>query len=498
MMLYMRMLLTMAVSLYTSRIVLLTLGIEDYGIYSVVGGFVAMFGFLNSAMSTATQRFLAFEIGRNDTTQIRNVFSMSINIHFIIALIILFFAETIGLWFLNTQLVIPPDRMVAAQWVYQFSILAMMVGVVSVPYNAIIIAHERMSIFAAVSIFEVSLKLLIVFMLQWLGFDKLKLYAVLTFIVSLIIRIIYGAYCKRKFKESSFRFYWDSDLFKKLFKHVGWMLFGTTSVMLSGQGLNILMNIFFGVTVNAARGIAYTVQGTVDSFVRNFMIAVNPQIIKNYAQDNYTEMYNLVFRSSKFSFFLMFYISLPVLLLTGTILQWWLKIVPDDALVFTQLTIVNLFFTVMFSPLGAISQATGKIKPYQLTISIGFLLVFLLSYLFFKMGYPSYVAFIIMIVISFIGLFARIYILKRQLSFPLQKYYKNVLQPIVLVVLISLPLPLTVLYLIDEMVIQFFLVGIASVLSVTIGVWLVGLNKSEKVFIKNKALEFKAKLFDMQ
>lgn len=485
----------MLVGLYTSRIILNTLGIEDYGIYNVVGGFVAMFGFLNNSMASATQRFLSFEIGRKDTNQIRNVFSMSVNIHFIIALVVLFFAETIGLWFLNTQLTIPHERMVAAQWVYQFSILTMIVNVLSVPYNAIIIAHERMGIFAGVSIIDVSLKLFIVFMLQWFGFDKLKFYAVLMFAVSLIIRLIYGVYCKMNFKESKFRFYWNPILFKQLFSHVGWMLFGTTTHMLSGQGVNVLMNIFFGVTVNAARGIAYAVQGAVGSFVSNFMIAVNPQIIKSYAQDNLHQMYNLVFRSSKFSFYLMFYIALPVLLLTGTILQWWLKIVPDNAVLFTQLVIIDLFITVLFSPIAAVSQATGKIKPYQLAISIGFLLVFVLTYLFFKLGYPSYIAFIIMIAMSFLGLLTRLVILKLQMSFPIRDYFKDVLLKIAFVAVLSIPIPLMILYYTTTQVVQFFSVIAASIISTSIVIWLVGINNSEKLFIINKVHQLKNKIF---
>lgn len=484
----------MAVSLYTSRVVLNTLGVEDYGIYNVVGGFVAMFGFLNSAMATATQRFLSFEIGRKDDIQLSNVFSMSINIHFIIAFIILLFAETVGLWFLNTQLTIPPERMEAAQWVYQFSILAMMVSIVSVPYNALIIAREKMGVFAGISILEVTLKLLIVFLLQLLSFDKLKLYAVLIFGLSLFIRIIYGVYCKRKFKESKFRLFWDPFLFKQLLSHVGWMLFGTTTNMLSGQGVNVLMNIFFGVTINAARGIAYQLYGAVSSFVQNFMIAVNPQIIKSYAQEQFQDMYNLVFRSSKFSFFLMFYIALPVLLLTGTILEWWLKLVPENAVIFTQLVVIDLFFTVLFTPMGTVSQATGRIKPYQLTISIGFLLVFLLTYLFFKLGYPSYFAFIILIAISFVGLFARLAILKYQISFPVRRYFKEILLKIVFVVLVSVPIPVVLKFYIANSISQFLIVLVATILSTTIGIWLVGIDKTEKIFVLNKAIQLKNKL----
>jgi len=275
----------MAVTLYTSRIILNILGVEDYGIYNVVGGFVTMFGFLNSAMASATQRFFSFEIGRKDYNQLRNVFSMSVNIHFIIAVAILLIAETVGLWFVNTQLTIPHERMVAARWVYHFSVFALMVNMVSVPYNAIIIAHERMKVFARISIIEVGLKLLIVFMLQWFGFDKLKFYAVLMFIVALLIRLIYGIYCNRSFKESKFRKYWDKTLFNTLINYAGWNLWGNAASIIMGQGVNVLLNIFFGPVVNAARGIAYQVRSALNQFVFNFQLAMNPQIIKSYAAD---------------------------------------------------------------------------------------------------------------------------------------------------------------------------------------------------------------------
>lgn len=493
-MLYFRMILTMLVSLYTSRVVLNTLGVEDFGIYNVVGGFVSMFGFLNSAMASATQRFLSFEIGKGDRNQLRNVFSMSVNIHFLIAFTILILAETVGLWFVNTQLTIPAGRMGAAQWVYQFSILTMMVYMVSVPYNAMIIAHERMNVFAWVSIAEVSLKLFIVFMLQWFGFDKLKFYAVLTFCVSLIIRFIYGFYCSKHFKESKYKFNWEPKLFKRIFNHAGWMLFGTTSNMLSSQGLNMLLNIYFGVVVNAARGIAFQLQNAVNAFVNNFMTAVQPQIIKTYAQENLEEMYKLVFRSSKYSFFLLFIIALPVLLLTETILTWWLKIVPEYATIFTRLTIIDLFFTSLYPPIATVSQATGNIKYYQLAISIGFTFVFIFTLLLFKMGFPSYTAFLITIIMSFIGLFARLLVLKFQLNFPIREYYRKVLVKIIIVVIFSIPIPLLCKIIINNPINQFFIVCIISVITTISIIWLMGIEKNERQFFKVKIIEVIDKL----
>jgi O-antigen/teichoic acid export membrane protein len=492
-MLYFRMILTMLVSLYTSRVVLNTLGVEDYGIYNVVGGVVVMFGFLNSSMASATNRFLSFELGRKDYVRLRNIFSMSVNIHSIIALVIFLLAETVGLWFLNTQLKIPAARFNAAFWVYQFSVLSFMVSIVRVPYNSMIIAHERMNIYAWMSIIEVVLKLLIVYLLLIVSFDKLKLYSALTFLVTLLISVIYAVYCLRKFNEAKYRFYWEPQLFKQVFSHSGWMLFGTTANMLSTQGINMLMNIFFGVTVNAARAIAYQIQGAVNTFVSNFMMAVNPQIIKLYAQNDMDIMYKLVFRASRYSFYLFFVMALPVLMLTETFLTWWLKIVPEFAVLFTRLTIIDLGFTVFYGPLATINQATGKIKNYQLAITILFLTIFASTLIAYKVGMPSYTAFIIMIITSVIGVFMRLLIIKRQIQFSISLYIRNVLYKTFSVAILSIPLPLLLLKSFGNDFLQFIIVGLASVLSVTISVWVVGMEESERSFFRQKIKMLKSK-----
>lgn len=492
MMLYIRMLLIMAVSLYTSRIVLNTLGVEDFGIYNVVGGFVTMFGFLNSAMASATQRFLSFEIGRKDNLQLRNVFSMSLNIHFIIAFAILLLAETIGLWFVNTQLTIPPDRVVAAQWVYQFSILALMVNIVSVPYNAIIIAHERMNIFAGVSIVEVSLKLLIVFMLQWFGFDKLKLYAVLMFAVSLIIRIIYGAYCNQKFKESKFRYYWDKPLFKTLMSYAGWNLWGNAAGVLMDQGVNILLNIFFGPVVNAARGIAYQVKSAINQLVINFQMAMNPQIIKSYASEDFKYMHQLIFKGSKYSFFLLFILSLPILLETEFILTLWLKIVPEYTIIFTRLVIVNILVDSISGPLMTAAQASGKIKIYQSAVGGLLILNLPISYLLLKMGLTPEITLYASIGISIIALYARLKIVSPLVKLDVLEYFKAVVLRIILVVLVAFIIPIFVYTSLDEGFVRLLLIGMSSVLSVLLTICFLGLGKMEKLFINRKVKQ----LFD--
>lgn len=381
MLLYFRMILTMLVTLYTSRVVLNTLGVEDFGIYNVVGGVVVMFSFLNSAMSSATQRFLSFELGKNNIKQFTKVFSMSINIHALIAIIILVLAETIGLWFVNTQLVIPTDRMDAANWVYQCSILAFMVTIMSVPYNASIIAHEKMAAFAYISILEVSLKLLIVFMLQWLAFDKLKLYAVLFLLVAVIIRLVYGLYCK--YKIEGCRYVWTADkkLFQTLFSYAGWNLWGNMAAVGMDQGVNILLNIFFGPVVNAARGIAYQLSSAVRMFVSNFQMAVNPQIVKRYAVEDITSMHKLIFVSSKASYLLLLFLGLPLAIEANFVLSLWLGDVPEYTVVFVRLVIVIMLIDSLSGSLITAAQATGRIKLYQTLVGGLLLFIVPISYI---------------------------------------------------------------------------------------------------------------------
>lgn len=494
-MLYIRMLLIMAVSLYTSRIVLNALGVEDFGIYNVVGGFVTMVGFLNSSMSSATQRFLSFEIGRKDFTQLAKVFNMSVNIHVIIALLILIIAETIGLWFVNTQLSIPAERIEAAQWVYQFSILSFCVSVVSVPFNAIIIAHERMNVFAWVSIIEVSLKLLIVFILQWFGFDKLKLYAILILVVSLIIGFIYGLYSNRNFLESKLQFLWDSLLFKKLMSFSGWNLLGDMAYTFYGQGLNILLNIFFGPTVNAARGITYQVVGAVNSFVRNFQMAMNPQIIKSFSSNDTTYMQQLIFRGAKYSFFLLFIITLPIFLETETILKLWLKTVPEHTIIFTKLVIIIILIESVSGPLTTAAQATGKIEFYNIVVGGLMLFILPISYLFLKLGFPPDVVFYIGIIFSIIALFARLMIIQNLVQIKIKVFLINVVIKTIIVSFVAIIFPLTINLLMKVSFYRFFLVSFTSIISTIGTIYLIGLNKNEKDYFLQIAIKVTKKTF---
>lgn len=480
------MLLTMAVSLYTSRVVLNTLGVEDYGTYNVVGGVVTMFGFFNGAMATATQRFLSFEIGRNDLVQLRKIFNATQIIHIGIALLIFILAETIGLWFLNNYLNIPEGRMQAARWVYHFAVLSFMVSIIQVPYNSVILARERMNVYAYVSILEVTLKLIIVLILTWLAFDKLKLYGVLLFIVSVIIATIYRVYVLRNFSETRFQIVKDKVLFKTLISYSGWNLFGGIAMIAKGQGVSIILNIFFGTVVNAAQGVANQVYSAINSFVSNFQMASNPQIVKSYASNDNEYMMNLIIRTSKLSFYLLFILTLPVLLEIEYILKLWLKIVPDYTAIFTVLILINAWVDSVSGPLITAIHATGKIKFYQIIVGTLFMLNLPVSYFLFKLGFSPVLAFIVNICITSIVFGVRLFFVKTQISdFPIVQFFKEVLLRNIPVILLSVLVPWIIKTNMGSGFLRLILITITSIILSVFIIYLIGLRSNEKVFVKS-------------
>lgn len=486
-MLYIRMLFTMGVSLFTSRVILQTLGVEDYGVYSVVGGIITMFSFINGGMVSATQRFLTFEIGKGNLPQLKKVFSTSLQIHALIALVIVLLGETIGLWFLYEKLVIPEERMTAAFWVYQCSIVACVVNIMSVPYNADIIAHEKMSAFAYISILEVILKLAIVYALYITPWDKLISYAILILSVQLVIRFVYASYCSRHFEEAHYHHQIDRALFKEMLTFAGWSFWGNLASVLYTQGLNMMLNIFFGPIVNAARGIAVQVQSAVQQFVSNFQVALNPQITKNYAMGHLSQMHQLMFRSARFSFFLLFFLTLPVLLETEYLLTIWLKTVPADAVVFTRWMIgVSLIYTIA-NPCVIANQATGKVKVYQAVVGGILLMILPISYIVLKLGAPAYSVFIVHFCVESVAQVARMYMLRKLIDLPMRAYIRHIYIPVVMVVAISCILPFYVHSLFTEGLLRFLVVGVACVFSVGLIVFVVGLTKDERNFFLNKA-----------
>ena len=485
--LYVRMLLTMGISLYISRVVLDVLGIEDFGIYNVVGGIVIMFSFLNNAMSSATQRYLSFALGQKNYSELKKLFSITVNIHFFIAFVVVLLAETVGLWLLNTEINIPSDRMASANWVYQFSVLTFFVTIISVPYNAVIISHERMSIYAYVTMFEVFAKLGVVYLLQLTDFDKLAFYAVLLFIVSFIVRVFYGIYCKRNFQECTYYWVWDKKKYKELLNYASWNLFGNLAAVGFDQGINLLLNIFFGPLVNAARGIATQVGSAVTSFVSSFQMALNPQIIKSHASGNTEYMQQLISQGCRFSFYLLLIMMLPVLLNTELLLRWWLNIVPEYTVIFTKLILVHALINSISGPLMTAAQATGKIKLYQSVVGGILLLNVPISYLFLKLGYPPTVTLIVMIVISQLALFARLIILRRLINFSVSSYLKTVVLNVLAVAFVSI----SVAYLFTKAIVLPELSHILfsfsiSFLVVFFSIYYIGLKLDERQFMITK------------
>ena len=483
-MLYIRMLLIMAVTLYTSRVVLEVLGVEDFGIYNIVGGVVVLFSFINNAMATATQRFLNFELGRNDIKEVGRVFSMSMTAHISIALLVLFLAETIGLWFLLTQMNIPDGRMKAAVWCYQFSILTTCVQIIRVPYNACIIAYERMSFYAYISILEVILKLLIVFLLSIGGFDKLILYSILMFLVTVAVCYAYKIVCNRNFNISRYSFFWDKILYKKLMSFSGWSLFGSAANVGAQQGLNILLNIFCGVTVNAAMGIANQVSGAIYSFVYNFQVAFNPQIVKSYAIGDKEYFERLIFQASKFSFFLLFLISLPLLLECDFVLSVWLKEIPKYSVLFIKLILIYLMIDAISAPLWISVQAIGDIRNYQILMSFLILLNLPLGYLALYYDLQPASVLVIRVSVNMFTYIVRIIYLKKRISFPIWKYMKEVLGVAFLVVILSTPIPLFINKFHSSWQ-GFVMTTTVSIFCVLIATFFLGFTKGERIYIEN-------------
>lgn len=485
--LYFRMLFLMGISLYTSRVILNTLGVEDYGIYNVVGGIVAMFGFINGSMSSATQRYITFALGKGDKKRLQTIFSTTLQIHTLIAGIIVLLGETIGLWFLYNKMQIPVDRMDAAFWVLQSSIISAVIMIVSVPYNADIVAHEKMSAFAYISILEAVLKLAIVFMLVVFAFDKLILYAILILAIQILIRFCYSIYCNKHFEETKYKHVWDKSLFMEMTGFAGWSLLGNLSAVLFGQGLNILLNVFFGPVVNAARGVAVQVQGAIQQFVGNFQMALNPQIMKTYAKGELSEMHKLMFRSSRFSFYLLFFLSLPVLFETNFILTIWLKTVPENTVVFLRIMICTSLIYTIANPLIIANQATGKVKVYQAVCGTILLMILPVSYVCLRLGCPAYAVFVVHFVMESIAQLARMIMLRPLIGLRIRDYICNIYNKVLIVVVASVVLPGIVYFNMEDNAFRFFTVSLVCVISVSASAYLLGLSANERVFVKNKA-----------
>lgn len=494
--LYFRMLLTMVVSLYTSRVVLGALGVEDYGIYNVVGGVVAMFSMLSGSLSAAISRFITFELGTGNSEKLARVFSSSVTIQLCLCAIVLLGAETLGLWFLNNKMVIPESRIYAANWVYQLSLLTFVINLISIPYNAAIIAHEKMSAFAYISIFEAVSKLIVAYCIVVSQIDKLILYASMLATIAIIIRLIYGVYCKKRFEECTYHFIYDHDLLRQMFGFAGWNFIGASSTLLRDQGGNIVINLFCGPAVNAARGIAFQVNAAIHSFVSNFMTALNPQITKSYASGDHEYMMMLLFQGARLSYYILLLLSLPVIVNTHYILQLWLGQVPEHTVLFVQLVLVFGMCESISSPLITAMLATGKIRNYQLVVG-GFQMMNLpVSYILLRLGAFPETVLIVAIVISQLCLASRLYMLRGLIGLKARDFIKKVYINVTVVTMLSTVIPFVLASTLEDNIWSFIMLCATAFSSTLFVEFYVGCTARERQFVVSKVKTIIRKKYD--
>ncbi len=485
-MLYVRMLFLMLIGLYTSRVVLSALGEDDFGIYGVVGGVVAMFTIISGSLSSAITRFITFEMGKGSEGRLPAVFSSAVTIQLVLAAVVLAVAEPSGIWFIGNRMNIPPDRLHAAHWVFQFSLLTFVINIFSVPYNASIVAHERMSAFAVIGIFEGLAKLAVAFLILHSPSDRLISYSALMCLVAVGVRFAYTAYCRRHFEECRFRFVWDGKLLRQMFSFAGWNFIGVASGALRDHGGNILINIFSGPVANAARGVSVQLGGAVQSFVTNFMTAVNPQITKSYAADDRKYTMDLVFRSSRYSFYLLSLIAFPVLLNTDYLLALWLKEVPGHSQEFVRLALLLSLSECISNPLVTLMLATGRIRNYQMIVGGLQLLNLPVSYLVLKAGAQPQSILVVAIVISQLCLFARLVLLKGMAGLPAGRFFREVYLRVLMLLAAALPLEWWLTSLLGDGTWAFLASCTVSVIITGVFIWTGGMSADERKFFCEK------------
>ena len=488
--LYIRMLVILGVNFYTIRVVIDVLGVSDFGIYNLIAGFVIILAFLNNTLATGTQRFLTFEIGKKDFLKLKQTFSSSLMIHTILAILILIAAETIGLWLFYEKLVIPAERLEAAFWAYQFSVFTIMVTVTQVPYVALIIAHERMHIFAYISILEAALKLIMVYLLQVVSYDKLIVYAALMFVVSMSITFYYRRFCHLNYMESHFKFAFDREILKPMLKFSGWNVFGSIGALVATQGIAVLLNMFFGPVANAAHAIAVQVSNGMNQFVNNFQTAMTPQITKLYAKNEIEELNSFLYQNSKYSFLLLWLLALPAFLKLEFLMSLWLTVVPQYSIIFTKLLLVYGLMYALLRPLIMAVQATGKIKGVQLSAGILLIAVFPISYILLINDFPPSSPFIVMLMVWLFHLFIELFFLKKYIGFSSKFFLKYSILPVLAIVVISFVLSEQMLSLFADNLLAAMMFFLVTLTLNFILIYLIGLNyetrKKLYMLVENK------------
>lgn len=477
------MIVNILIGFYTSRVILQVLGVSDFGIYNAVGGIVALFIFLNSAMTEATQRFLSFELGTGNQQKLAHTFSMCLNVHILISVIIVIIGEIIGLWLLYNKMVIPENRMHTAFWVFQFSIFASVFNVTQVPYTACLNAHEDFNIYALFQILKSVATLFFVILLKFMDGDKLWWYALFVLIVQLGFVVANRIYDVRSYKECRYRFVWDKSLFYRLFSYTSWSLAGQMSNTLADQGINLLMNMFFGPAVNAARGIAIQVQNSVSSLVWNFQGASIPQIVKLYAKGERESYIKLVNSSSKVSFFIFYLMVVPICFEMHMLLHIWLGQTTEYMILFSVLVLLNVLTAAFGGTLVFLIQATGKIRNFQLFSTISNLIVFPLTYLLYKIGYSAYISYILIFVSRILIDLYTFHLARKLVDYPMQSYYTKVILPEMVVSVAGIIVPFLLNVSLDEGIIRLTLTFTISILLNTIFILYLGFNRNERKWI---------------
>ena len=483
--LYFRMLLVMCVTLYTSRVVLQTLGASDYGIYNVVGSIVIMFSFLSGSLSGATSRYLAFDLGNNDLYQLKKTFSASLNIYLSIAIIIVFLGEIVGTYLLNNTLNIPPERKDAAFWVLQFSLITSFFSFSQYPFTASLIAHENMSIYAYMGIYEATTKLIIAFAITVSPIDSLIFYALLLMVNQVLILLAYRYYTIRKYDECRFRFIREKHLYKRLLIYTGYDMLPSMSSVAQNQGINILLNVFFGPISNAARAIAYQVNGAIDQLITNVIQAVRPQVIKNYAQGNKERMYSLVFMSSKYTYLLMLAIIIPLFFEMDFIIHLWLgNAAPSQTSIFCRIILLITLINTLSTSFSMAMHAIGKLRIFSLTNSFLYICPLFVGYAFFYSGAPDYSVFFVVLLFVILIFTNMLFLLRRLAYFSLRKYFKEVLFVCGTITIIDSLIPISISLLMPSGFVRFGLVVVVSELVLLSLIWRFAMDNNQRLQIK--------------
>lgn len=484
--LYFRMMVTVLVGLYTSRVILKTLGVSDFGVYNVMGGIIGMLGYVNTLLAGGTSRFLTIGLGKNDMPRLKMIFTTSFTLCVSSALLIIFLGETIGLWFVNTHLNIDPARMGAANWVYQCALLSAALMVIQTIFTASIISHEKMSIYAYMSILDVVFKLGIVFMLLWFDFDKLKLYALLMFFVNAIVFTVYYLYCRFNFEEIKLRLSLNRELFKEMFSYSSWNMIGGFSGVLNNYGINILLNIFFGTVVNASRGVALQVNNLVQQFYSNFQMASQPQIMKYYAQGKIADMSHLIINNSKYCSMILLCPIVPIFIYVKQLLQIWLGTVPEYCPSFVRITLIYTFLCSIDAPVGMGIHAVGKMKLPNCTTAIMNLLIFPIVYIVIKLGGNPVVSYSFTVIALPINLCIDLLIMRSYTGFPISSFIRQALIPIGYISVVGIVIPVMLFFVFPNTVLFVILKCILSALYVALMIFFFGLSKSMKGKILTK------------